>query len=127
MMQAEFGRFARFCLVGLANTGVHMAVVLLLAEILRWQPTWANVSAFICANLFSYAVNSRWTFASMQGDRTRYLRFLAVSLTGLAISWACVRLAIQLNLHYLIGVAGSVLLVAVSGYVLNRLFVFRHQ
>jgi putative flippase GtrA len=126
MIQHEFPRFLRFCLVGVANTGVHMLIVLALAELLHWPPDWANVSAFICANLFSYAINSRWTFASMQGDRTRYLRFLAVSLTGLAISWASVRLAMLLHLHYLIGVAGSVVLVAVSGYVLNRLFVFRH-
>ncbi|GAB2903210.1 hypothetical protein GCM10027046_35670 [Uliginosibacterium flavum] len=126
MMQKEFGRFVRFCLVGVANTGVHMLIVVSLAELLHWPPDWANVTAFVCANLFSYAVNSRWTFAVMKGDASRYPRFLAVSLVGLCLSWACVKLAIHLNLHYLIGVAGSVVLVAVSGYVLNRLFVFRH-
>ena len=127
MMRSEFGRFVRFCVVGVANTSVHMVIVLLLAEILHWTPQLANVAAFVCANIFSYAVNSRWTFASMRGqNRARYPRFLAVSLVGLGLSWACVELAIRLGLHYLIGVAASVLVVAVSGYILNRIFVFQH-
>ncbi|MDP5240146.1 GtrA family protein [Uliginosibacterium sp. 31-16] len=126
MIQAEFGRFVRFCLVGVANTGAHMAVVLLLVERLHWQPARGNVGAFLCANLFSYLVNSRWTFASMQGDRTRYPRFLAVSLVGLTISWSCVKIALLLNQHYLLGVAASVVIVSIVGYVLNRLFVFPH-
>lgn len=126
MIRAEFTRFLRFCVVGVANTGVHMLVLLALAELLHWSPSLANACAFLCANLFSYLVNSRWTFAAMKGGATRYPRFLAVSLVGLTLSWACVELAMRLGLHYLVGVAGSVLLVAVSGYILNRLFVFRH-
>lgn len=126
MIRAELKRFVRFCLVGVANTGVHMLVVLMLVEGLAWIPPLANVTAFLCANLFSFLVNSRWTFATMQGGASRYPRFFAVSLVGLAISWACVELALLTGLHYLVGVVGSVLLVAVSGYVLNRLFVFRH-
>lgn len=126
MIRAELKHFVRFCLVGVANTGVHMLIVLALAELLHWAPPLANAAAFICANLFSYIVNSRWTFVAMQGGASRYPRFFAVSLVGLAISWASVELAMRLGLHYLVGVVGSVLLVAVSGYVLNRLFVFRH-
>ncbi|NSL55468.1 GtrA family protein [Uliginosibacterium aquaticum] len=126
MIRAEFPRFLRFCAVGVANTGVHMLIVLTLAELLHWPPPLANAMAFLGANLFSYILNSRWTFATMKGDASRYPRFLAVSLVGLAISWASVELAMLAGLHYLFGVVGSVLLVAVSGYILNRLFVFRH-
>ena len=125
MMSSEFRRFLCFCLVGVANTGLHMLIVLTLAESLHWQPTWANVTAFASANLFSYIANSRWTFSAVKGDAFRYPRFLIVSLVGLALSWSCVALAVQAGLHYLFGVIGSVLIVAVSGYILNRLFVFR--
>lgn len=124
MMRAELTRFVRFCLVGVANTALHMLIIVTLAEALHWPPTWANVMAFTCANLFSYALNSRWTFTTTTNDISRYPRFLAVSLVGLAISWGCVKIALILNLHYLVGVVSSVVLISIVGYVLNRLFVF---
>ncbi|KAF7598161.1 MAG: hypothetical protein CGU28_13820 [Candidatus Dactylopiibacterium carminicum] len=125
MIHEEFRRFLRFCAVGVANTGLHLLVVLVLVEWLHWRPSLGNALAFVCANLFSFAVNSRWTFAGSKGGFGRYPRFLAVSLSGLLISWASVEIAQWLALHYLVGVVGSVGLVALSGYVLNRLFVFR--
>lgn len=126
MKGAEYARFIRFCTVGLANTGVHMVTVLLLTEALHWAPSWANMMAFACANVFSYLLNSRWTFTAPTDQVSRYPRFLAVSLVGLTISWGCVKIALLLDLHYLLGVGASVVIVSIVGYVLNRLFVFTH-
>lgn len=120
----EQKRFLRFCVVGVANTLLHLAVVYTLVEVLGLLPTMANVLAFIVANLFSFLVNSRWTFQQAAGLQ-RYSRFLVVSLTGLVLSWLCVALAGQLGVHYMLGVIASVGAVAVSGYLLNRRFVFR--
>lgn len=120
----EQKRFLRFCMVGVANTLLHMAVVYTLVEEVGMLPRLGNMLAFVVANLFSFFVNSRWTFQQAAGLQ-RYTKFFLVSLTGLALSWLCVALAEKIGVHYMLGVIASVGAVAVTGYLLNRRFVFR--
>ena len=122
--RAELWRFLRFCTVGVANTVLHLMVVYALVELLMFAAPLANALAFVVANLFSFFANSRWTF-QQSSDIQRYLRFVAVSCVGLAISWLSVVGAQSMGFHYMLGVVVSVVAVALSGYILNRLFVFR--
>lgn len=122
--RGEGGRFVRFCCVGLGNTGVHLGVVLMLVEWGGVAPPLANALAFACANMVSYALNARWTFRH-RASVAQYLKFFAVSLVGLGISWASVLMALRWQAHYVVGVLVSVVLVALVGYALNRYFVFR--
>ena len=79
----------------------------------------------LIANIGSYAMNSRWTFGAPMSIN-RYARFLMISLVGLAITYGCSSVAMRFQLHYLVGVALSVALVTLTGFILGRLFVFRH-
>lgn len=120
----EFEHFLRFCVVGVANTLVHVGAVMGLADGAHIAPPLANVLAFCIANVFSYFVNTHWTFRT-RASWAIYTRFLAVSLVGAGLSWGAVECALLMHLHYLIGVVASIGAVAVVGYGLNRLFVFR--
>ena len=119
----EFWRFVRFACVGVGNTVIHLFVVTSLVEVIGIAPPPANTAAFALANIFSYFMNSAWTFRRKK-TLGGYGRFLTVSLVGLAVSWSCVFTAELLDFHYLIGVVASVFFVASIGYVLNRCFVF---
>lgn len=85
----------------------------------------ANVAAFALANIVSYLLNSTWTFRRRR-SLAGYARFFMVSLVGLLISWGAVLGTESLGMHYLVGVLLSVFFVAVTGYLLNRQFVFKY-
>lgn len=119
----EFWRFVRFACVGVGNTIIHLLAVASLVEFIGVAPPSANTVAFALANVFSYFVNSAWTFRR-KISLGAYARFFMVSLVGLAISWGCVFTTEFLGIHYFIGVLVSVFFVAGIGYLLNRCFVF---
>lgn len=121
----QLPRFVRFACVGIGNTTIHICIVFLLVEQLSIQPPPANAAAFTAANIISYLLNSKWTFQK-KASLTGYSRFFLVSLSGLAISWACVFGSELLGLHYLAGVLMSVFFVATIGFLLNRHFVFNN-
>ncbi len=119
----DLKKFIKFATVGLLNTGIHIAVVYLLVEQLGIEPPTANATAFLCANVFSYFMNSAWTFG-VRKELLVYLKFLTVSAIGLAISWTCVYGVRLLDINYMYGVVSSVFLVAVASFWLNNRFVF---
>ena len=97
-------RFVNFSLIGVANTAIHLAVVVALVEGLQSNPVLANCLAFVVANLFSFYANGRWNYPG-RFDRRRYARFLAVSLAGLAVTAGVSGIAAALGWHYLVGTA----------------------
>lgn len=104
MIDRETGRqFTGFSLIGVINTIIHLVIVIGLVEILLLDPILANALAFICANLFSFWANSRWSFQTAL-TRQRYIKFLSVSLIGLFISITAIAISETLQWHYLIGV-----------------------
>lgn len=119
-------QFLSYAAIGLANTLIHLGVVILLVELGGLRPAPANGLAFACANLFSFWANSRFTFRARGGaDLRRYARFLAVSLAGLGLALATGALGEWLRWHYL---AGALLLFAVLPaitFVLNRGWTWR--
>ncbi|OPA87013.1 hypothetical protein BFW88_20005 [Pseudomonas fluorescens] len=117
-------RLIKFCCVGVLNTVVHISLVLFQVEVFLLAPPTANVIAFFFANITSYFLNSAWTFKKNISAGV-YIKFFIVSLIGLAISWSAVWLATYFQMHYLIGVVVSILLVVIVGYTLNRHFVFK--
>lgn len=98
------GKFARFSGIGVINTALHTAIVVLAVEILVIHPVPANGVAFVTANIFSYWANRRWSFRA-PGSLRQYARFLAVSLLGLALTLIVSGFAAWAGWHYLIGLA----------------------
>ena len=73
----------RFMVTGVMATAIHAGMVLALMTLVMPAPTQvvANGVAFVVANVFSYLLNSLWSFAvPLHGKR--YLKFLLVSLVG---------------------------------------------
>ncbi len=68
-------QFARYALVGLANTLVSLAV---------YRASDSSALAFAAGALNGYTWNARWTFAA----RGSKLRYLAVQLAGLGLTVA---------------------------------------
>jgi putative flippase GtrA len=75
---------ATFAAVGLTATGVHVAIALALGSFAAVEPLSANFAAYLCAVGVSYLGNAWLTFGRPAMDRAQFLRFLVVSLLGLA-------------------------------------------
>jgi putative flippase GtrA len=118
---------AKFGLVGLLATAIHMLIVwLVLRE--QWAPPWlANTLAFLAAFGISFAGNYRWTFGAPEGRGRAFRRFLLVSL--LAFGLNSLVLAMLLRAALLSDLA-SALWAAVTvpffSFTLSRFWAFRH-
>ena len=125
MIDRETGRqFTGFSLIGVFNTIIHLVIVTGLVEIFFVHPMPANAIAFICANLFSFWANSRWSFQATV-TRQRYLRFFTVSLIGLAISILAIAVSEALKWHYLIGVAISFCTMPLLTFIAHKSWTYR--
>lgn len=116
-------RFITFCAIGGGNTLIHMGIAWLMVSYAQFTPLAANVIAFLGANFCSFAANARLTFSTAP-DWRRYPGFLAVSLTGLAVSSALVWLAGRLHVHYLLAIAVAAVLSAIISFGLSSRLVF---
>lgn len=115
----------RFGLVGLIATGTHMGVLVLCVEWLGWAPLPSSILGFIAAVLDSYFLNYYWTFKTCHGHSRTFLRYLAVTLIGLALNTAIMSALLNL-LHwwYLWAQLAVLLVVPLSNYLLNRYWTF---
>jgi putative flippase GtrA len=121
---SELRTAAAWAAVGLANTLIHLGAVMTLVHGLGVPPVPANGLAFACANVFSYFANARFAFRSAT-SLMKYLRFLIVSLLGLAAALGSSALAQSRQWHYLVGVAISMALMPMLTYVAHRFWTWR--
>ncbi|WP_332108556.1 GtrA family protein [Pseudomonas guariconensis] len=116
-------RFARYGVVGLANTGVHWLVFFVLHLVLGRSQALSNVLAFAGAASLSYQLNARYTFFARPGGK-RYLLFLA-GMGGLSLAMGAVSDWARLS-PWLTLVAFSTVSLVV-GYSYSRTVVFRRR
>jgi len=92
---APLHRFARYSLVGLANTAVHASVFLVLHWVGGLSQTGSNLTGFLAAASLSFCLNAHFTFQTYRSWR-RYWAFmafmallsLAIGALGDALTWA---------------------------------------
>lgn len=72
---------ARFFVTGAVTTGLHALTALSFLQVVATSAVFANGVAFVVANLFSYIVNSLWSFSTPLHAK-RGLRYVTVSTIG---------------------------------------------
>lgn len=116
----------RFMTTGVLATGLHALTVLALVTLIVPAPSQvvANGVAFIVANVFSYVVNSLWSFtAPLQG--LRFLKFLTVSMIGFLGTLLIAYFAEQISLSPLGGIVLVVCTMTPVSFMLHRSWTFR--
>lgn len=119
-------QFAKYCLVGLANTALGLTVIYLAMGAFSMAPGVANAAGFAVAFLASYWLNRRWTFQSTTNLGRSLTTFAVICAAGYALNLTAVLTAINvadLNAYFaqLIGVA----IYAVFVFTGSRFFAFR--
>lgn len=114
----------RFALTGVGATALHTVVALGLISQLNTSPPLANGVAFCVATIFSYVVNTLWSFSAAPAKRN-FWRFLVVALIGLLLAMGLAWLAEQLHWPPIAGIALVVAIVPTFSFLLHRLWTYR--
>ncbi|MHA6797948.1 GtrA family protein [Bounagaea algeriensis] len=116
---SETGKFGRFVVVGVVNTGVHYLVYL--ATWLLVPYLVAHVFAAAVAMSVSYLLNCRFTFRVRPRLRT-FLLFPASNATNLVISATAMWLLVEVaGIHPLVSTVLGGLLATPATYLVSRL------
>lgn len=121
---ASHRAFITFCLIGFLNTALYSGLMIGFVEGAHVRPTYAACISFLLANLFSYAMNSWFSF-KQRPDRAGYVRFFAVSLFNLLVTVGITYLCERYGVHYLIGLIGVILTSTVLTFLLHQRFSFK--
>jgi putative flippase GtrA len=114
----------RFAVSGLLATSLHALVAIGLIRLLAMSAPSANGLAFAVATVFSYAINTLWSFSSaLHGQNL--VRFICVSIVGGALAMGVSAIAARYDLHYLIGIGLVAILVPPVTFLLHRFWTYR--
>ena len=119
-------RFSRTGLSGVLATGLHVVVASALITTVLPVPAAANGIAFVAANLFSYTINTLWTFSHPLQGRS-LVRFVLVSLLGLVIAVSVSGLADWFGLNYWYGIALVVCCATPVTFLLHNFWTYRQD
>ena len=126
--------FLKFAAVGGAGTMTNLAVFLLLADKIHWNPLAASVISFCLAVSQNYLLNASWTF--LRGDSSpasprfsvrQYFLFVSSSLVALGVNLAVLYLLLRLFVFPLkiIPQAAGILCGMILNYVFSKTIVFK--
>jgi putative flippase GtrA len=114
----------RFALSGLLVTGLHVLIATAFIHIVLPAPPLANGVAFVVATIFSYLINTTWSFSNPFHGRNLF-RFCIVSCIGLFLAVTISGTAQYYGLHYLYGIGLVVCIVPPLTFLLHNYWTYR--
>jgi putative flippase GtrA len=123
-MTGETLRIMRFCVVGLTNTVLSLAVFALLIALGLWAPLASGV-AFCAGATNSYQLNRRWTFAGLGRVHHAAARFVFFQGAGALASAGGVFVLTHAGWPRLAAECVILPCVTIALYSVSRLLVFR--
>lgn len=117
---------ARFGIVGLSATFVHLGVAYLLAHNFDISLLLINLIAFCTAFLVSFYGHYHWTFQGQGSKRESFPKFLIIAVSGFLASTALLSLLIKFNISTdFIKLTISIFIIPVVTYTLSKTWAFR--
>ena len=117
----------RFSTIGLAATIAYFLVanVLVLAKL--FSPGTASLIAYVAGMAVSYFGQKLFTFRIQGRQNAMGVRFVILSMFGLAISYGLVQFAVNiLHLQAFWGILATCIFIPIFNFVLMKLWVFKH-
>lgn len=120
-------QFIKFCLVGITNLAIYLAVYWLMTRLLSWHYLAASIAGFVIAVTWSFYFNLNWTFKAMSGDKKKqYLTFIVANLISMGVNLTLLTLFIEVfKIYDLFAQLISSFIVAFFNFGLNRFWTFR--
>lgn len=110
----------RFALSEVLMTVLHVFIAVTLIQIALAAPSLANGVAFVIATIFSYLINTTWSFSSSLHGKNLF-RFCIVSFIGLFLAMG-ISDVVQ---HYGYGIGFVVCVVPPVTFLLHSIWTYR--
>jgi putative flippase GtrA len=114
----------RFALSGMLATSLHVFIATAFIQIVSPAPSLANGVAFLVATVFSYLINTIWSFSRPLHGRNLF-RFCLVSFIGLFLAMFISGAAQHFGLHYWYGIFFVVCIVPPVTFFLHSFWTYR--
>ena len=114
----------RFAISGVLVTGLHVLIATVFIQYVLPVPSLANGMAFVVATVFSYWINTTWSFSSPLHGRN-LIRFCIVSFVGLSLAMLISGAAQYYGLHYLYGIVLVVCIIPPVTFLLHNFWTYR--
>lgn len=88
-------QFVKFCMVGLSGLAIDTFALVILVELLTFDPRFAAVFAFLLAVSWNYGFNRIWTFNRFNNTLYSYITFLIICCVGLGIRIGVMHLLLE--------------------------------
>lgn len=117
-------RIFRFAITGIFVTLVHIVVATLWILWINHEPSLANAIAFIVATLFSFAINTFWSFSSAISTLI-LMKYVTVALVGLFLSAGVAWAVDQMGFSYPYGIAAVVCVIPPVNFAMHHFWTYR--
>lgn len=120
--------FARFLAVGVSNTVVGLVIIYSAKWFFHAGDVVANATGYSIGVLWSFALNSRWTFAYRGPRWSALVKFLLVALVAYAMNLLTVMVAINvLAWNTYVAQALGIPPYTLTSYLASKYLVFRNK
>ena len=116
--------------IGAIGTTGHYATLVLLVQVIHFDPVFATTIGFIIGALINYVLNYRITFNSKKRHNKTLIKFFSVAGLGAVINAAIMSAGIDMfDVHYLIIQVVATCIVLVLNFIANKYWTFadNHQ
>ncbi len=90
-LRALVGQFLKFGVVGVLAFVIDYGVLMLLSQVVGWDPVISSVFSFVISLVFNYVASMRFVFERREdlSRRREFTIFVVLSVIGLLINSAC--------------------------------------
>lgn len=117
-------RLLRFTFVGMLATITHLSIAIIAIKYFLFNQSLSNGLAFLIATLFSYVLNTKWSFSS-KIEKKNFFKFCIVSIIGLLLSVTISLVNQLLGWHYLVGILITVLILPINNFLLHNFWTYK--
>lgn len=122
-----FRNLILYGIIGGVSAGLDALVFALLFKVLGWNEYAANLISTHCGIFLSFFLNSRFNFKKTDRLRERFLSFYLTGLFGMGLSYVILWAGGKLGLDVLLTKLGSIVIVALVQFFINRAVAFRDR
>ncbi len=118
--------FTKYLFVGVFNTFIGLMVIFAAKWFLGMSDVPANIFGYCCGILFSYVLNSRWTFNYIGPHLWVFCKFLLITLFAYFVNLFVVLTAINdMGLNSYVSQALGVPPYVIISFLMSKYFVFK--
>jgi putative flippase GtrA len=125
---SEKREFVTYCLIGLSGVGLDLLAFTTLITVFSVHHQAANAIAYSFGTTNNFFLNLRFNFRNRDRLVSRFLSFQAVGVLGLVTSAGALWILVdQMRVNPILSKLGTLFLVVLLQYNLNRLVSFRKR